>query len=159
MRAAFGIDMRTPAFDRRLIELCLGIPDDQYRRKGRERWLIRRAMKDRLPDSVLSNTKRGYQAADWFPRMTLEREQIAAEVKRLTGNPEVSSIIDMQRLTEVVDGWPEREPLVFSAEQRLLLWIPEALATANFIERVSGVNCGPVGPIEVGTDGHVENAG
>ena len=159
VRAAFGIDMRTPAFDRRLVEFCIGIPDDQYRRRGSERWLIKRAMKGRLPDSVLSNTKRGYQAADWFPRMTREREQIAGEVKRLTGNPEVSSIIDLERISEVLDRWPEREPLVFSAEQRLLMWIPEALATANFIERVSGVNCGPVGPSEVKTGGHVRNAG
>jgi len=159
VRAAFGIDMRTPAFDRRLVELCIGIPDDQYRRKGRERWLIRRAMQGRLPDPVLSNTKKGYQAADWFPRMTRERKQIAAEVKRLTGNPEVSSIIDLQRLIAVLDRWPEQEPPVFSAEQRILMWIPQALGAANFIESVTGVNYGAVGPSEVGTDCHVGNAG
>ena len=140
VRAAFGIDMRTPAFDRRLVELCIGIPDDQYRRKGRERWLIRRAMQGRLPDPVLSNTKKGYQAADWFPRMTRERKQIAAEVKRLTGNPEVSSILDLQRISEVLDRWPEQEPSIFSAEQRILMWIPQALGAANFIESVTGLN-------------------
>jgi hypothetical protein len=90
--------------------------------------------------------------------MTREREQIAAEVKRLTGNPEVSSIIDLERISEVLDRWPEREPLVFSAEQRLLLWVPEALATANFIERVTGVNCDAVGSGKTGIGGHVGNA-
>jgi len=39
-----------------------------------------------------------------------------------------------------LDRWPEREPLVFSAEQRLLLWIPQALAAADFIENVTGLN-------------------
>ena len=140
LRAFLGIDMRAPAADQRVVEFCIGIPNDQFRRNGCERWLIKRAMEGRLPDSVLSNTKRGYQASDWFPRLTREREQIAAEVKRFTGNPEVSSIIDLQRLIEVLDQWPEREPSVFSDEQRLLMWIPQAVGTANFIESVTGVN-------------------
>ena len=33
LRAAFGIDTRPPAVDRRLVEFCIGIPDDQYRVK------------------------------------------------------------------------------------------------------------------------------
>src|SRR5262249_37747132 len=52
LRAHFGIDAREPAFDRRLFEFCLGIPEDQYLRKGQDRWLIRRAMRGRLPAEV-----------------------------------------------------------------------------------------------------------
>jgi asparagine synthase (glutamine-hydrolysing) len=140
LRAFFGIDMRAPAADQRVVEFCIGTPNDQFRRNGCERWLIKRAMEGRLPASVLSNTKRGYQAADWFPRLGREREQIAAEVKRLTGNPEVSSIIDLQRVIGVLERWPEKEPSVFSDEQRFLMWIPQALGTANFIESVTGAN-------------------
>ena len=62
VRAGFGVDLRVPAFDRRLVEFCIGIPQDQYLREGRERWLITRAMKGRLPDVVLYNSKRGAQA-------------------------------------------------------------------------------------------------
>jgi asparagine synthase (glutamine-hydrolysing) len=153
LRAFRGIDMRVPAADQRVVEFCIGIPNDQFRRNGCERWLIKRAMEGRLPDSVLSNTKKGYQASDWFPRLGREREQIAAEVKRLTGNPEVSSIIDLQRLIQVLDQWPEREPEVFSDEQRLLMWLPQALGTANFIEGVTGLNYGAAIPNEVGAGG------
>ena len=153
LRAFRGIDIRAPAADQRVVEFCIGIPNDQFRRNGRERWLIKRAMKGRLPDSVLSNTKKGYQASDWFPRLGRERAQIAAELKRLTGNPEVSSIIDLQRLIQVLDQWPEREPEVFSDEQRLLMWIPQALGTADFIEGVTGVNYGAAVLNEVGTGG------
>jgi asparagine synthase (glutamine-hydrolysing) len=140
MRAHFGIDTRPPTLDQRLAEFCIGVPEDQYLRKGCQRWLIRRAMQGRLPELVLHNTKRGAQASDWFPRLTRERKQIAAELKRLTGNPEVSSVVDLQRLIGVLDGWPEREPEVFSHEQRLLMWIPQALGAAKFIETVTGVN-------------------
>ena len=41
LRARFGLDIRTPACDRRVVEFCLGIPGDQYLRKGRDRWFIR----------------------------------------------------------------------------------------------------------------------
>jgi asparagine synthase (glutamine-hydrolysing) len=140
LRAEYEIDMRAPAFDRRLFELCIGIPEDQFLRKGCQRWLIKRAMQGRLPDSVLSNTRTGAQAADWFVRLTREREQIGAELKRLTGNPEVSSLIDLQRLIRVVDHWPERQPETCSADEYLLLWVPQALGAANFIETVTGTN-------------------
>jgi asparagine synthase (glutamine-hydrolysing) len=139
VRAEYGIDTRAPTIDRRLVELCIGIPEDQYLRQGRQRWLITRAMQGRLPDIVLSNTRRGAQAADWFIRLTRERKQITAELKRLTGHPEVSSIIDLPRLIGALDHWPEREPET-SAEQHLPLWVPQALGAANFIESVTGVN-------------------
>src|SRR4029078_7784420 len=94
-RAKFGIDMRVPAFDRRIFEFCIGIPEGQYLNKGIDRWLIRRAMKGRLPDVVLYKNKLGVQAADWFPRLTRERNYIAAELKRLGKNSDVASIIDL----------------------------------------------------------------
>ena len=97
-------------------------------------------MQGRLPEPVLYNTKRGAQAADWFPRLTRERKQIAGELKRLTNNPEVSSVIDLQRLIRVVDHWPKRQPETCSADEYLLLWVPQALGAANFIETVTGVN-------------------
>jgi asparagine synthase (glutamine-hydrolysing) len=146
VRAEYGIDTRAPAFDLRVVELCIGIPEDQYLRKGRQRWLIRRAMQGRLPDIVLAHPKAGAQAADWFVRLTRERTQIMAELKRLTSNVEVSSVIDLHRIIRVLNSWPEREPETFSAEQRLLLWIPMALGAANFIERVTGANYGAVVP-------------
>ena len=84
--------------------------------------------------------------------MTRERQQIAAEVKRLTGNPEVSSIIDLQRISEVLDRWPERQPLHFSPQQRLLTWMPQALGTANFIESLTGLNYARQPNLDYGSD-------
>jgi asparagine synthase (glutamine-hydrolysing) len=140
IRAHFGIDTRVPSLDRRLTEFCIGVPEEQFLRKGEQRWLIRRAMQGLLPASVLSNTKRGAQAADWFQRLTRERRKIAAELNRLTSDAEVSSVIDLERLIGIVDSWPEREPEVGTAEQDILMWIPQALGAANFIETVTGVN-------------------
>jgi asparagine synthase (glutamine-hydrolysing) len=130
LRANFGIDNRTPAFDRRLVEFCIGIPQEQYLRRGHDRWLIRRAMQGRLPDLVLSNKKNGVQSADWFARMTRERHRIAAELKRLAENSEVASIIDLQRLMAILD-----DRAGHGAQKGPIL--PQALGAAYFVENSS----------------------
>jgi asparagine synthase (glutamine-hydrolysing) len=140
LRAGFGIDLRPPAIDRRVVEFCIGIPEDQYLRKGIDRWLIRRAMKGRLPDTVLYKRKFGAQAADWYPRLTRERDHILEKVKRFAENADVASIIDLQRLTAILDDWPERQPPEHSLEQLRLLMVPQALGAAYFIEGVMRAN-------------------
>ena len=140
LRANFGIDTRTPAFDRRLVEFCIGIPEDQYLRNGCDRWLIRRGMKGRLPDIVLLKKKFGAQAADWFPRLTRERNQIEKEVMRLAANAEIASMLDLPRLMATLESWPECQPPEYSPEEGRLLAIPQAFGAAYFIENTTGAN-------------------
>ena len=140
VRGRFHLDIRTPPSDRRIVEFCIGIPEDQYLRKGRDRWLIRRAMEGRLPDIVLNNKKFGAQAADWYPRLTRARDYIAQEAKRLSENPEVASILDMQRLNAILDAWPDRQPAEYTPEEEHLLAVPNALGAAYFIENLVGTN-------------------
>jgi asparagine synthase (glutamine-hydrolysing) len=140
VRANYGIDIRSPAFDRRLVEFCIGIPTDQYLRGGRDRWLIRRAMEGRLPPMVVKQTKVGAQAADWYPRLTQDRSRIAEEVKRLTANPEVASILDLQRFNGILENWPDHQPPEYTAQEGHILAIPDALGAAYFIEETMGVN-------------------
>jgi asparagine synthase (glutamine-hydrolysing) len=140
VRARFRLDIRFPACDRRLFEYCIGIPDDQYLHKGRDRWLIRRAMEGRLPDTVLNQKKCGAQAADWYPRLTRARNHIVEEAKRLAENPEVTSILDMRRLDSILDGWPDRQPAEYTADESHMLAVPNALGMAYFIENMKGTN-------------------
>ena len=74
-------------------------------------------MKGRLPDIVLNQKKCGAQAADWYPRLTRERNHIAEEVKRLAENSEVASILDMERLKAILDSWPDRQPAEYTLEE------------------------------------------
>ena len=60
-------------------------------------------------------------------------------MKRLAANADVASIIDLQRLTAILDNWPDRQPPEFS-EQVSLLAVPQALGAAYFIENVTGAN-------------------
>jgi hypothetical protein len=58
-------------------------------------------------------------------------------VKRLAANVEVASIVDLQRLTAILDAWPERDPPEYDPEKRIFMTIPNALAAAYFVENVT----------------------
>jgi asparagine synthase (glutamine-hydrolysing) len=49
---SFCIERRHPFLDRRLVEFCLALPEDQCQRQGVTKVLLRRAMNGLLPDSV-----------------------------------------------------------------------------------------------------------
>ncbi len=102
-------------------------------------------MEGRLPDRVLNQKKSGAQAADWYPRLTRARNHIAGEVKRLAGNPEVASILDIQRLNAILDNWPDRQPPEYTAGEKHLLAVSNALGAAYFIENMAGKNSVAVG--------------
>ncbi|HEY2378008.1 MAG TPA: lasso peptide isopeptide bond-forming cyclase [Gemmatimonadaceae bacterium] len=50
--AAFGVEPRYPFFDRRLIEFCVGLPEEQKFGGGWPRLLFRRAMNGVLPPAI-----------------------------------------------------------------------------------------------------------
>jgi asparagine synthase (glutamine-hydrolysing) len=83
------------------MEFCLGIPDDQYRRHGHNRWLIRRAMEGLLPPQVRWNTRRGLQAADIGQRILDSREEIAAALERLERSDLARHFLDVALMQQV----------------------------------------------------------
>ena len=56
--ACHGIEYRYPLLDRRVLELALGLPPEQYRRGRWSRWLMRRALDPVLPTEVCWNTEK-----------------------------------------------------------------------------------------------------
>jgi asparagine synthase (glutamine-hydrolysing) len=57
--AAFGLEARYPFFDRRLIEFCLALPDEQKLAGGWSRLVFRRAMEGILPPEVQWRSNKG----------------------------------------------------------------------------------------------------
>ncbi len=100
--AAYGLEVRDPTQDRRVIELCLSIPDDQFQRGGVNRWLIRRAMRGYLPDVVRLNPKRGLQAADVGKRVLENRNDFEAAIAEMEKHDLTSQILDLPRMKNVL---------------------------------------------------------
>ena len=84
----WGVDFRDPTADRRLVELCLTIPSEQFLLGGIPRSLARRAFADRLPAAVRNERRKGYQAADWHDALNAARSEVTAELTRCAMIPE-----------------------------------------------------------------------
>jgi asparagine synthase (glutamine-hydrolysing) len=135
----WGIDMRDPTADRRLIELCLRIPEERFLAGGRPRGLVRRAFADRLPPEVLDQTVKGYQAADWYEGLASARAELEAEAARLAALPETNELIDVGAMRRLLQDWPQQgwdsEPVM----RRYRLALLRAVSTGHFIRRALGV--------------------
>jgi len=99
-------DDRPHRHQRRLIEFCFAVPEDQYLRGGVTRFLARRVLADRLPAEVVNNTRLGIQCADGFQRMDRRRAAILAGVEELELSPLACRIIDVPRLKALAVHWP-----------------------------------------------------
>ena len=64
LRLAYGIEYVDPTQDRRLIEFTFGIPSSLWLTKGTDRYLIRKAMKGKIPEEIIENKTRIPQSAD-----------------------------------------------------------------------------------------------
>lgn len=107
MRAGFGVDHRDPTMDRRLVEFCLALPGKYFLHNGVEGRLLKLAMQDKLPPTLLGfRRKKGYQAVDWHESLTRARESLAEEIERLEASPLASRCLDLPRLRRLVDDWP-----------------------------------------------------
>ncbi|MEZ4585792.1 MAG: asparagine synthase-related protein [Gemmatimonadales bacterium] len=142
-RAQFGIETRSPACDLRVVNYCLAIPGSQYLRNGVSRWLIRRAMRDRLPSEVVDRTTRGAQGADWAEWMVEMRDEFRTDLSRFEREESVRRCLDLPRMRSLVEQWPERlGPAEEMAYHHLLL---RGVTMGRFIlwfERTHGSGAG-----------------
>jgi asparagine synthase (glutamine-hydrolysing) len=60
MSMAASLEARVPLLDHRIVEFALGLPRGLKMRRGQTKVLLRRTMKDHLPESVLNKPKQGF---------------------------------------------------------------------------------------------------
>ena len=66
----YGVINRDPSKDKRMIELLMAMPDDQFTDDGIERRLIRKYLDDLIPDEIRMEVfRRGRQSADLVDRL------------------------------------------------------------------------------------------
>jgi asparagine synthase (glutamine-hydrolysing) len=94
--AAQGVEMRDPTADVRVLEFCVGAPDEQFARDGHDRWLARRAVARLAPPEVAWSTRRGAQGADIAHRLRADAGAVAAVVERLVASDAVREYLDVE---------------------------------------------------------------
>lgn len=139
--AGWGIDTRDPTSDRNLVEFCLRVPDDQFLRGGVSRALARGAMAGRLPAEVLSESRKGYQAADWHQGFSRIPQAVSQAVEQLAGEPANQAFLDIERMREMVRNWP-RGDWAPNAAGHYRLALLRGIAAGDFVRRASAVSMG-----------------
>ena len=136
---AAGLEMRDPTADRRLIELCLSIPDTQYLRNGQTRWLLHRRMSGLLPPEILHAKTKGYQAAYWYEALGEELPRVGADLARLRLSG-VGQYLDLDSLSASLAGWPDSGWHEHQVVQRYRLKLLRGLSVGQFVRLVQADN-------------------
>lgn len=138
--ARFGVDYRDPTVDRRLLDLCLSLPDSLFLRNGQLKWLYREAFGDRLPAANLDERRKGLQAADWGSRLAPAKMDLVDEARRARSNPQAQALFDVDALEQLALSMPEADAMnpdnEFDYRYRLL----RTLSATHFLRKVSGGN-------------------
>lgn len=137
--AGWGIDQRDPTADRRLVELSLRIPDEQWLVRGDQRALARRAWSDRLPAQVLAERRRGYQAADWPAGLAAGKERLEEELGALRHLPVAGGTLDLDGLDAALREWPE-DWTDERTMRRYRLALLRGVSAGHFLRKASGSN-------------------
>jgi asparagine synthase (glutamine-hydrolysing) len=68
MGMSVGLEARVPFLDNRVIDLALSMPGDMKLRRGTSKYILKEAMKDRLPQEILHRPKQMFTVpiGEWF---------------------------------------------------------------------------------------------
>lgn len=138
--AGWGVDVRDPTADRRLVELCLSMPTDQFLARGSRRALVRRAFSDRVPQPVIAETRKGYQAADWHEGFSAASSDVLMEVGRIAELPMAKSIIDTDRIETLLKSDKTIAWGTAQSENNYRLALLRGISAGNFLRRAAGAN-------------------
>ena len=129
-----GLEHRDPTADVDLIDLCLSIPENQYRTATESKWLLKRMMNDILPEEIIHSKTRGLQAADWFEDLERSLPEVGRQFEQLRHHSQASQFLDLDGMAESiaelpVSGWETWE--IYSQYRLKLL---RGLAVGCFIK-------------------------
>ena len=136
-RRLYGIDTRDPTSDRRLVELCLSIPDEQFLHNGVARSVARRTMAGLLPDAILNERRRGLQSADWRNGFDAAMSHFAGEVERLGTSALSRRCLDLARMQDFSNAGVAPATQLLAARHTYTA-LGRGIAVGRFIRRIEG---------------------
>ena len=138
--AEYGLSIRDPTGDKRVIEYSLAVPVEEFSRGGVPRSLARRAFADRLPQQVAASRVRGYQAADWHEGLDRARAEVEREIGSISRCSDVAAALDISWLRDAVDSWPDDGWDRFEVRDRYRLGLLRGISAGHFMRKVRGTN-------------------
>lgn len=127
--AAFGLEVRYPFFDKRLVEFCLALPADQKYARGWNRVVFRRSMEGILPPDIQWRPKKGNLSSNFYRNLLEQEKSTVEEILASSDPPAFSSFVDkaaMQSAYQRFRSEPAKEGgrgVQLFAAANLALWM------------------------------------
>ena len=126
--ARHGIDPRHPFTDRKVLEVCVNLPDPQRMSEGWSKIVLRRAMQSRLPDSVC--WRLGKQHLGWGLIENVMLKKTDEAEQRLAANRELlRPYVDLNKLDFALRFWRQADR--YDARQSVF----DALSLGDWLAR------------------------
>ena len=138
--AEWGLSVRDPTSDKRVIEYSLATPFEEFVRDGVPRSLARRAFADRLPQEVATSKLRGFQSADWHEALDRDRAGVEKEVAAIIRCAGAGVALDLNWLTETLSSWPTGGWEQAEVMTRYRLGLLRGISAGHFMRKVRGTN-------------------
>jgi len=134
------VEARDPFADYGIVEFTLGIPERQFWGEGRDRWLARRVMADRLPPVMVNERRRGIICPEWYTVVSNRREGMIAALERIERSPLATRVLDIPRIRTLLDDWPKNAEA--AKPDRILrgIALDRALSMGGFLRWYEGGN-------------------
>ena len=128
----FGIEVRDPTADRRLVELCHSLSAEMLISATSSRPAYENAFNSRLPQGVIDGRRRGLQGADWIEMFS--PQQLHSAVDLYAENSIVRDLFNIARIKATINCWPKSGG---SAPRNIRLYGQELLNTLSMMSFVS----------------------
>ncbi len=135
-----GVAHRDVTAYRPLIEFCHGLPTDQLRRGGTDRFLARRMARGLMPEEQRLDTRQGRHNVDWHLRLGQRRSELVEQVRAIQSHARLSSILDCDRMIHLLEDWPEATPTDPRERLPREVGLTRALTAAAFVSHVEQRN-------------------
>jgi asparagine synthase (glutamine-hydrolysing) len=110
---AHGVEVRLPFLDRELAEYAIGLPSNVKIRYGRNKSLLREALRGVVPDQILGGAKTGFSV----PYRSWLREPLSNYMKDVLLDAECAPLFDRTRLEPII-----HEHISGVRDHGLVLW-------------------------------------
>ncbi|MCK9372319.1 MAG: asparagine synthase-related protein [Sulfuricurvum sp.] len=100
----FGFEYSDPTADKRIVEFILQMPNEVFiNESGESKQLLKRMMKDLLPEKVLFDKRNGKQSADMMERIQADIPEIESIIRSFSTDLCEEEIFDKSRLLYDLD--------------------------------------------------------
>ena len=94
----------------------------------------------RVPEEIRTERRYGLQHGDWHLRIGRQRAALLAELHLLQQDPQVSRLVDIPRLIELLEQFPDSDQVERDVMLQYQIALPNGIAAARLIRYMNGSN-------------------